>query len=162
MSFSPPGPCGREAFSWPRIMLEVSCAVILRSDGMVLAALRGPAMRLPGLWEFPGGKIEPGESSDAALVREIREELGVTIRARRSLPPVDHQYPDFSIRLYPWICEITDGVPEPVEHAEIRWLDAAALPALDWAPADLPVLESLLELARSPGNNPDLRRMFAS
>ena len=119
-------------------------------------------MRLPGLWEFPGGKLEPGETSDAALVREIREELGVEIRTRMPLPSVEYHYPDFSIRLHPWICEIEDGEPEPIEHSEIRWLAAAALPELEWANADLPVLECLLDLARAPGGESDLRRLFGS
>ncbi|MFM7180169.1 MAG: (deoxy)nucleoside triphosphate pyrophosphohydrolase [Verrucomicrobiales bacterium] len=141
-------------------MLDVACAIILRADGTAMAARRGPTMRLPGLWEFPGGKLEPGECSAGALMREIEEELRVRIRLLRELPPVDHHYADFSIRLHPWICEIAQGEPEPMEHAEIRWVNAAALPDLDWAAADLPVLEALLELARSPGENPDLRRLI--
>lgn len=141
-------------------MLDVACAIILRADGTVLAARRGPSMRLPGLWEFPGGKIEPGETSDLALIREIEEELGVTIRPLRPLAPVEYQYSDFSIRLHPWICEIANGEIRPVEHEEIRWLDASSLPALVWAEADVPVLDALLELARAPGEAPDLRRLL--
>ena len=141
-------------------MIDVACAIILRPDGTVLAARRGPTMRLPGLWEFPGGKIEVGESSGEALAREIDEELGVGIHLLRELAPVEHHYPDFSIRLHPWICEITSGELRPVEHSEIRWLDALALPCLDWAEADIPVLHALLALARLPGEEPDLRRLL--
>jgi 8-oxo-dGTP diphosphatase len=126
-------------------MLDVACAIILRTDGTVLAARRGPTMRLPGLWEFPGGKVEPGESAGEALIREIGEELGVGIRLLRALATVEHDYPDFSIRLHPWICEIERGEPVPVEHAELRWLDADSLPSLEWAEADLPVVEALLK-----------------
>ena len=140
-------------------MLDVACAILLRPDGTVLAARRGPDMRLPGLWEFPGGKLEPGESSGEALIREIREELAIDIRLLRALSIVEHHYPDFSIRLHPWLCEITSGEPRPLEHAEIRWLDANTLPSLDWAEADLPVVAALLELARAPDENPDLRRL---
>jgi 8-oxo-dGTP diphosphatase len=139
-------------------MIDVACAIILRPDGMALAARRGPTMRLPGRWEFPGGKLEPGETSGQALGREIEEELGIGIRLLRALTVVEHHYPDFSIRLHPWICEITRGEPRPIEHGEIRWVDASALPGLDWAAADLPVVDTLLELARAPGEEPNLRR----
>lgn len=141
-------------------MIDVACAILLRPDGMVLAARRGPTMRLPGLWEFPGGKLESGETSGAALAREIEEELGVGIRLRRSLTVVEHHYPDFSIRLHPWICEITRGEPQPIEHGELRWLPASDLPSIEWAEADLPVVRDLLELARAPGEEPDLRRLL--
>lgn len=139
-------------------MIDVACAILLRPDGTALAALRGPRMRLPGVWEFPGGKLEPGESSATALVREIREELAVTIVPRLALPSVDFHSAELSIRLHPWIAEIASGEPQPVEHADLRWLDASALTMLRWAEADLPVLAHLLELA---GHPPDLRVLAA-
>lgn len=144
----------------PVFMIDVACAILLRADGTALAARRGPAMRLAGFWEFPGGKIEPDESSCEALIREIREELGVQICLLRELPIVEHHYPDFSIRLHPWIGRIALGEPLPVEHAELRWLATDALPTLNWAAADVPVVEHLLELAHAPGVGPDLRRLL--
>lgn len=140
-------------------MIDVACAIILRSDGTALAALRGPTMRMPGVWEFPGGKLEPGEDSATALVREIREELDIAILPRLPLDPVEFHSPELSIRLHPWIADLSAGKPRLIEHAEIRWLDAAALPTLTWAEADRPVLARLLELATTPGRPPDLRSL---
>jgi 8-oxo-dGTP diphosphatase len=127
----------------PTKPIDVACAVIQRADGRILAARRPRGKHLGGKWEFPGGKLEPGEASGSALEREIHEELATTIRLVGALPVVEHQYPGFTIRLHPWLCELTGPEPVPAEHSEIRWLDRAALQALDWAAADLPVLHAL-------------------
>ena len=123
--------------------LEVVCAVIVRSDGRFLAARVPSHKRLGGRWEFPGGKIEPGESAEAALIREIREELGVGIRIGQPLEAVSHDYGDFGIRLHPILASLADGEPVAAEHPELCWVNHAEAAALDWAPADQPVLAGL-------------------
>jgi len=124
--------------------IEVSCAIIER-DGLVLVARRSPVMAQPLKWEFPGGKLQPGESPAASLKREILEELEVEIEIARALPESRYCYPDFTIILHPFICTIAEGVVRPVEHAEIAWLPPGRLPSLAWAAADRPVLEAYLE-----------------
>ena len=103
-------------------------------------------MSLPLVWEFPGGKIEEGESAEAALIREIGEELGVSIEVLRALPVSDHSYvPGRVIRLYPFVCRIaSETSPVAGEHAEIRWIRKEDLRSLDWAAADIPVMEHYL------------------
>ena len=126
---------------------------MIERDGRVLAAQRSAVGAQPLLWEFPGGKIEPGESEEAALRREIQEELGITITAETALAAAVHPYPAGTIRLHPWICLLTEGEPIPHEHAAIRWCRPDELRALHWAPADLPVLEDYLKTQAS-GDNP--------
>lgn len=111
----------------------------------LLAALRGPGMSSPNLWELPGGKVEPGESDADALIRELREELGITVEVGRALGHVNHG----RIELHAYLAVVTAGTPTPLEHAELRWVDAEALERLVWAPADRPFLGPLAErLAR--------------
>lgn len=131
-------------------MIEVVCAVIER-EGRVLAARRNAGGSQPLLWEFPGGKIEPGESERAALVREIREELGIAVDPHTALSAVVHTYLTLTITLRPWLCRLTAGEPIPHEHAAIRWCGPGELRTLDWAPADLPVLEEFLSRRESKG-----------
>ena len=121
-------------------MIEVVCAVIQDADGRVLAARRAPGKAQAGRWEFPGGKIEPSEAAEAALIREIREELGCALTVGAALTPVDHPYPGGVIRLRPYLAEIVDGQPVAHEHSELRWVGRDEAAALDWAPADVPVL----------------------
>ncbi len=109
----------------------------------MLCARRGPAQRHPGLWELPGGKVEPGESDTAALQRELFEELKVVVRVGDPVGTSVHDYPDLKIELVAYHCAITQGRPEPVEHAELRWVALAQLKALHWAPADQPLVEIL-------------------
>lgn len=122
--------------------LRVACAVIER-DGLILAAQRGAAMSLPLKWEFPGGKIRPGERPEACIARELAEELGVAVAVGRALAPTTHDYPGFTVTLIPFRCTITAGEIVLHEHAALRWLPPARLPELDWAAADLPVIAAL-------------------
>lgn len=122
--------------------LEVVCALIIHENGKFLACQRGNQSTLPDKWEFPGGKIEPGESKEDALKRELWEELEVRISIQKPLDTVNHQYPDFDIALSPFICKITSPQPpKPLEHKEIRWVTFSEASCLDWADADLPIIE---------------------
>ena len=119
--------------------IHVTCAIIER-DGHVLATQRSSTMKLPLKWEFPGGKIEPGEVPRTCLQREIREELSLEIMVDDEMPAVTHQYPDFLITLYPFICSTDSHEFQLQEHAQALWLKPEALHSLDWAEADIPVL----------------------
>ena len=122
-------------------VVEVVGAAILR-DGRCLAARRGPRMSLPGKWEFPGGKVEPGEDADAALVREIAEELDVTIAVGERLGTT--QLPGSAVRLSVYLATIVQGEPAAREHDAIRWCAPVELEALDWAEADVPLVSEVL------------------
>lgn len=124
-------------------MLHVACAII-EKDGMVFAARRGKSMSLPLKWEFPGGKLDDGESLEECLVREVMEELGIGIAVLRALTPVKHSYQQFDVTLYPFVCAKGAGDICLVEHAEAAWLRPDQLSGLDWAEADLPVLQEYL------------------
>jgi len=124
--------------------LQVACAII-EHDGKVLAAQRSERMSLPLKWEFPGGKINEQEAPEACLVREVMEELGLTVAIDIALPKACHAYSDFSVTLHPFICTIAAGTPALHEHKSIKWLPPADLLSLDWAAADLPVIAAYLE-----------------
>ncbi len=125
-------------------MTVVVCAMIQDSDGRFLACLRPHGKHLAGLWEFPGGKVEPDESPEAALVRELQEELGVLVQVGASLEPVLWHYDRGSIRLLPFFCTITQGQPQAIEHEQLLWCTPEDFGTLSWAEADLPVLAQIL------------------
>ena len=127
--------------------IRVTCAVI-RRHGRILVARRGPAMKMPGKWEFPGGKVEAGESEEETIYREIQEELSLTIQVTDRWPAVFHDYGSFRIELIPFLAEALSGEAVPSEHDQICWLSAAELTDLDWAEADLPVMRQLTTDAR--------------
>ncbi len=124
--------------------LPVVAAVIER-DGRVLIARRPAHKRQALKWEFPGGKVEPGETPEAALVREINEELSCEIRVIRPLPRSLHAYDWATIELIPFVCCLAPGSPEPraLEHSAIAWVRPAEIHGYDLAAADLPVVEAL-------------------
>jgi 8-oxo-dGTP diphosphatase len=119
----------------------VACAII-ENNGKVLAAKRSEGRPHGGFWEFPGGKIGPGEDAEKAIVREIREELGAEISIKRQLPPLTFDYPDKTVSLVPFICEASDGPITPLEHEEIRWVDKDESGRLGWLPPDLEILKN--------------------
>jgi 8-oxo-dGTP diphosphatase len=121
-------------------IINVACALIER-DGFILAAQRSEKMSLPLKWEFPGGKIEPGESPEDCLMRELHEEMGVRIRVGAPLSTTTHAYPSFRVTLHPFICCIKSGEITLHEHKQVAWLKPDRLHALDWAEADLPLIE---------------------
>lgn len=122
--------------------VRVVAAAIVR-DGRVLAALRGPGMKLAGHWELPGGKVEPGEPDRAALRREILEELGVEVRVGEGLGESVFAYEVVTVRLVAYACALETGEPAPTEHERIGWFSADELDPLTWAPADVPLLDAV-------------------
>ncbi|MBL9117295.1 MAG: (deoxy)nucleoside triphosphate pyrophosphohydrolase [Verrucomicrobiaceae bacterium] len=121
-------------------MIRVVCAIVQREDGKVLLAQRPAGKHLALKWEFPGGKVEPGEVADVALIREIDEELGCTVEIQASLPSCVHDYEKSKIELIPFICRVVVGEPRAIEHAAIAWVAPDALADYDLAPADVPAL----------------------
>ncbi len=103
-----------------------------------------PAHKARGLlWEFPGGKVEPGETPEAALVRECREELDVTVSVGDVFMDVIHEYPDLTVRLTLYHAAIARGVPKLLEHHDLRWITPAEIPQFDFCPADVEILERI-------------------
>jgi len=123
--------------------LHVACAIIIH-NGKILAAQRSESMSLPLKWEFPGGKIEPGEEPADCLARELLEELGITVTIDRPLPCSTHDYDDFAVTLYPFVCRMAGGELTPHEHKALAWTEPGRMTELDWAEADLPVIDAFL------------------
>jgi 8-oxo-dGTP diphosphatase len=122
-----------------RLHIHVTCAII-EQEGLVLAARRSRLMRMPLKWEFPGGKIEPGESPEACLHRELMEEMGIRVAVKREMALSAHEYPAFTITLHPFVCTILSGELVLNEHRAVAWLKPEELPELDWLEADRVVI----------------------
>jgi 8-oxo-dGTP diphosphatase len=105
-----------------------------------MCAQRGPDGNLPGLWEFPGGKIEPGETKQDALTREISEELGCSIEVGREITTTTHVYEFGEVTLTTYYCLLVAGTPTLTEHVAIKWLQPDELDTIAWAPADIPAV----------------------
>ena len=126
------------------IPLEVVAAVIMVDDKILCVQRAANAKTyISRKWEFPGGKIELGESGADALKREILEELGINVAVHELLITVDHEYPDFSIRLQAYLCSAEEVNLHLNEHLDHKWLDRDELSQLDWAAADIPIVEIL-------------------
>ncbi len=127
----------------PAPIIPVVCALIER-EGRVLIARRPAHKHLGHKWEFPGGKVEPGETAAAAILREIQEELGCTIAIVRPLPPFVYDYGTVVIEMIPFVVRLTPASAEPTatEHSALAWATVDELPRYDLAPADLPVIAS--------------------
>lgn len=123
--------------------LDVVCGIIVK-DGLFLATRRAPERSMPLFWEFPGGKIEPGESAEDALHRELEEELKLKVEILDSLEPVTHKDEVNHIRLIPFYCKPAQkNGPVPIDHVEIRWIELEESGQLTWAPADIPLVRIL-------------------
>jgi 8-oxo-dGTP diphosphatase len=120
---------------------KVVCGILRDDAGRILACRRPAGRHLGGLWEFPGGKVEPGEEPAQALARELEEELGVTVRVGAPLAEVGWDYGTTAILLSPFWCSLLQGEPQALDHEEVRWCEPAELARLDWAPADIPILQ---------------------
>jgi 8-oxo-dGTP diphosphatase len=125
--------------------IHVAAAVLI-DQGKVFAAKRNNTGELACKWEFPGGKLEPGETGEAAIIREIKEDLSVTITVDRYLMTVTHTYTSFLLTMDAYICTIQEGAIILTEHEESQWLSAESLFSVDWAAADLPIVHKVVEL----------------
>ena len=125
-----------------RSSIPVVCALIERG-GLILLAQRPGHKHLPLKWEFPGGKVETGEEPAAAIVREIREELGCDVTITQTLPRFLHDYGAVVIEMIPFVCQLVGGspAPHPHEHVAIAWVRPAELLTYELAAADLPVVK---------------------
>jgi 8-oxo-dGTP diphosphatase len=129
--------------------IHVACAII-EQGGRVLAAQRSPSMSMPLKWEFPGGKIEAGETPEECLKRELAEELGVGVAIRRAMQPSTHDYPTFTITLYPFVCTIVSGEIALKDHQAVAWVPPEEMITLDWPGADIQVIEAYCRELREP------------
>ena len=121
--------------------IEVVAAIIHR-DGAYFATQRGYG-EFEGMWEFPGGKIEPGESQETALKREIQEELGVDITIGELLCTTEYDYPTFHLTMHCYLCSVASGEIELREHKSAQWLTAETLDTVEWLPDDIEIIAML-------------------
>jgi 8-oxo-dGTP diphosphatase len=126
-------------------IINVTCAIINFND-KTLAVQRSEKMKLPLKWEFAGGKIEEGECEIDCIKREILEELNIQIKIKERLTPVVHQYPDFKIKLIPFIAEYIKGELKLKEHSDFVLANKKELLNLEWAEADVPILKEFIKL----------------
>jgi 8-oxo-dGTP diphosphatase len=133
-------------------IVDVAAAVIERpganGDIEFLLGQRASGSFYEGFWEFPGGKVEPGESAETALHRELHEELGCTVEILRALPRCTHAYEKITIEMIPFVARLAPGSPEPYlhEHVAFQWIVPSALASLDLPAADAPIIAAYLAL----------------
>ncbi|MHC5306559.1 8-oxo-dGTP diphosphatase MutT [Bartonella sp. LJL80] len=134
----------------PSLLLVVACA-LLDSDNRILLAQRPEGKSLAGLWEFPGGKVEPGESPEASLIRELQEELGIIVKEECLAPLTfaSHSYDEFHLLMPLYICRRYQGVPEGREGQNIKWVRADDLDSYPMPAADKPLIPILKDLLLS-------------
>ena len=129
-----------------RVVL-VAAVALVDADGRVLIAQRPEGKAMAGLWEFPGGKVEPGERPELALIRELREELGLDV-AESCLAPMtfaSHSYPDFHLLMPLYVCRRWNGTARPLEGQTLAWVRPGALRDYPMPPADLPLVPHLID-----------------
>ena len=117
-------------------------AAVIRDNDRILATARGYG-EYKGWWEFPGGKIEEGESPEQALIREIREELGVEIEVHDLIDIIDYDYETFHLHMNCYWATVVRGELQLLEHEAAKWLDASNIESVDWLPADLAILPKI-------------------
>jgi 8-oxo-dGTP diphosphatase len=123
--------------------INVVGAVLTRGQ-TILAAQRSSTMSLPGMWEFPGGKIEPDESPKEALLRELEEELLCSAEIGKHVQTTEYEYDFGIVILTTYYCSLTGDEPRLTEHSEIRWMPVSELDQLNWAPADIPAVKHVM------------------
>lgn len=135
------------AVSAQRLVLVAACALI-DPDGRVLIAQRPPGKGMAGLWEFPGGKVEPGERPEKTVIRELHEELGITIMEPCLAPFTfaSHTYPDFQLLMPLYVCRRWDGTVSAREHSAVKWVKPRDLTQYEMPPADRPLVAMLRDL----------------
>ena len=127
--------------------IAVVAAALFDAQGRVLISQRPAGKELAGRWEFPGGKIDAGEAPHAALVRELREELGVKVQAAQPLVALEHDYPTRRVQLSLYVVERYDGVPQALDGQTLKWVAVADLDLEDILEADRPFIEALQQRA---------------
>jgi len=128
-----------------RPVVEVVAALIWEGGRFMIC--QRPAHKARGLlWEFAGGKVEPGETKEQALIRECREELAVTVSVGEVFMEVTHRYPDITVHLTVFHAAVSGGTPRKLEHNDIRWITADEIPAYDFCPADEAILRKIQKL----------------
>ena len=125
-------------------MTEVVAALIW-DEGRFMICQRPTTKSCALLWEFVGGKVEKGETKEAALIRECREELGIGLTVGDVFTEVVHEYPDITVHLTLFNAEISDGVPQKLEHNDIRWITPEEIPLYNFCPADIEIVTMLSE-----------------
>ena len=127
------------------MLILVAAVVLVDTDGRVLLAQRPEGKQMAGLWEFPGGKVDPGETPEAALIRELREELGIDVAASCLAPFTfaSHRYADFQLLMPLYLCRRWEGFVEAREHAQLAWAKPARLADYPMPPADKPLVAML-------------------
>src|ERR1700757_2928412 len=125
----------------------VVAAALYDAQGRILIAQRPPGKHMAGRWEFPGGKVAPGESEEQALIRELREELGVEVSVSRHLMRLTHSYDDRDVELSMWIVEGFSGEPQSLDGQRLKWVQPARLGYEDILEADRPFVEAVRDLA---------------
>jgi 8-oxo-dGTP diphosphatase len=135
-------------------VILVVAAAILDGSGRVLIAERPAGRHMAGRWEFPGGKVAPGESEEAALARELAEELGIEVTGARAMMRLQHRYPDRAVELSMWVVESYRGEPRALDGQRLKWVPRAQLGGEDILEADRPFVAALVQWP-SPSQNPD-------
>lgn len=130
-----------------RLLLVAACALV-DTDGRVLIAQRPQGKQLAGLWEFPGGKVEPGETPEECLVRELREEIGIEtkIACLAPLTFASHSYDDFHLLMPLYVCRRFEGIPMPKEGQTLKWVRPRQMRDYPMPPADAPLIPFLIDL----------------
>ena len=123
-------------------MTDVVAALVWDNEKFMICQRPANKAR-PLLWEFVGGKVEPGETKEQALIRECQEELAITLSVGEVFMDVVHEYPDITIRLTLFNATIAEGVPQKLEHNDIKWITPSEIPNYDFCPADVEILEKI-------------------
>lgn len=132
---------------------EVAIAIVLRA-GKILICQRSAGIPLAGYWEFPGGKLKPGESPQQCLLREVREEVALMVHIGQALTPVDYDYPHARLRLHPFLCHHESGEVERRASQAAQWIEPRALRDYPFPPANAPLIDQILALLDQDSPSP--------